>query len=98
MTALEGLTLDNWNPNYQFFGPFLVQTVTAKKKLNWHFGPLKGSITAFTIIFGHFWVPIVITNKIFMPILDLSKDVDLRITMLPNIHGGFWVLTPILEL
>ena len=33
-----------------------------------------------------------------MPILDLSKDVDLRITMLPNIHGRFWLLTPILEL
>ena len=38
-----------------------------------NFRPLKGPITTFAIIFGPFWVPIVITNKIFTPILDLPK-------------------------
>ena len=59
-------------------------------RFNGNSGPLKGPITTFTIIFGPFWVPIV-TNKIFMPILDLSKMQIYGITMLPIIHGPFWV-------
>ena len=41
--------------------------------INGNFGPLKGPIATFTIIFEPLRVPIVITNKIFMPILDLPK-------------------------
>ena len=59
-------------------------------RFNGNSGPLKGPITTFTIIFGPFWVPIV-TNKIFMPILDPSKMQIYGITMLPIIHGPFWV-------
>ena len=71
MSTLEGLTLGNYNTDYQFIGPFWVQT--NQHIINGNFGSLKGSITTFTIIFGPFWVPIVITNKIFMPMLDLLK-------------------------
>ena len=89
MSTLEGLTLDNYNTNYQFIGPFWVQTVTTKHIINGNFGPLKGPLTTFTIIFGPFWVPIVITNKTFMPILDLPKMQIYGIKMLPIIHGPF---------
>ena len=68
MSTSEGLTLDNYNTNYQFIGPF-----GSKLSQPTHNRPLKGPITTFTIIFGTFWVPIVITDKIFMPILDLPK-------------------------
>ena len=59
--------------------------------INGNFGPLKGPITTLTIIFGPFWVPIVITNKIFMPILDFPKTQIEGMTMLPNTHGPFRV-------
>ena len=59
--------------------------------INGYFGSLKYSITTATIIFGPIWVPIVITNKIFMPILDLLNPPIYGITMLPIIHGTFWV-------
>ena len=41
--------------------------------INGNFGHIKGPITTVAIIFGPFSVPIVITNKIFMPILDLPE-------------------------
>ena len=59
--------------------------------INGYFGSLKDSITTATIIFGPIWVPIVITNKIFMPILDHLNPPIYGITMLPIIHGTFWV-------
>ena len=56
-----------------FLSSCLCQELLSLNKKNHCFGPLRGPITTFTVIFEPFWVPIVITNKIFMPILDLPK-------------------------
>ena len=71
MPTLEGLTLDNYNTCYQFFEPFWVQIVIKPTHNKWQIWPLKSPITTFTIIFGPFWLPIV------MPILDPPKMQDL---------------------
>ena len=60
-----------------------------KHIINGNFGPLKGPITTFKIIFVPLLVPTVITNEIFMPILDLPKMEIYGITMLPIIRGPF---------
>ena len=73
MPLSEVLTLDNKNTIYQFFLTFLSPNCHNQHILNDNFEPLKDPITTFTIIFGPFWVPIAITYKIFMLMLDLPK-------------------------
>ena len=86
MLTSEGVTLDNYNANYQFIGPFWV---LLSEPTHGNFGFLNGPITTFTIICGHFWVPTVITSEIFVPILELPKMQIERITILPIIHRPF---------